>query len=81
MAIETDRTYNLPAGMIVVNVTDMYGSPSVHTIMVAGVPDVNAAVAQILIDSDTAAQTIVQRMVAAGFIAPPEVNAPSVAGS
>lgn len=67
MATETSRTFDLDHGAVFLGVKDSYGKESFHTLYVAGVPDVNAAVAQILIDTDTQATAIRTAMIAAGW--------------
>lgn len=68
MAIELSRTFDLAHGAVVVNIQDEFGNSSFHTLYVAGVPDVNAAVAQLLLDTDTQATTIRNAMIAAGWV-------------
>lgn len=67
MAIEISRTFDLQHGAVVVNIKDQFGNVAPHTLYVAGVPDVNAAVAQLLIDTDTQAEKIRAAMIAAGW--------------
>lgn len=67
MAIEISRTFDLPHGAVVVQIKDQFNNVSFHTLYLAGVPDVNAAVAQLLTDTDTAAAVIRERMIAAGW--------------
>jgi len=67
MATEISRTFDLPHGAVVVQIKDQFDSVSFHTLYLAGVPDVNAAVAQLLTDTDTAAAVIRERMIAAGW--------------
>jgi hypothetical protein len=67
MATEISRTFDRDHGSIAVQVRDSYGHDSFHTIYVAGVPDVDAAVAQLLVDAETQAGVIHARMVAAGW--------------
>ncbi len=69
MATERSRTFDLQHGAVYVQVQDLYGSVSNHTVYVATVPDVNAAIAQMLLDVDTAAEAIHAKMVAAGYVA------------
>lgn len=67
MAIERSRTFDMTSAAVVVGVEDSFGNMSSHTLYLSGVPDVDAAVAQILIDTDTHAAVIRQRMIAAGW--------------
>jgi hypothetical protein len=67
MALEISRTFDLPHGAVVVQIKDQFNTVSVHTLYLSGVPDVDAAVAQLLIDTDTAAAVIRERMIAAGW--------------
>jgi hypothetical protein len=68
MATELSRTFDLQHGSIVVNIKDQFGNVSVHTLYVAGVPDVNAAVTQLLSDVDAQATVIRNAMIAAGWV-------------
>lgn len=67
MAIEVSRTFDLEHGAVVVAVKDSLGHLSSHTLYLNGVPNVNAAIAQLLIDTDVAAALLRQRMIAAGW--------------
>ncbi len=70
MAAELSRTFDHDAAAIHVVVADEYGKQSFHTLYVAGaagVADVDAAIAQILTDTDTQAAVIRARMIAAGW--------------
>lgn len=68
MAIEISRTFDLAHGAVVVNIRDKFGNVSPHTLYVAGVPNVDSAVAQLLIDTDTQAAAIRTAMIAAGWV-------------
>jgi hypothetical protein len=70
MATEISRTFNLQAGAVISQVKDALGNVSLHTIYVSGpngVTDVNAAVAQILTQTDAAAAAIHAAFTAAGW--------------
>lgn len=67
MATEISRTFDLPHGAVIVNIQDKFGNVAPHTLYVAGVPDVNAAVAQLLADTDTQADALRTAMIAAGW--------------
>jgi hypothetical protein len=67
MATEISRTFDLPHGAVIVIIQDKFGNTSPHTLYVAGVPDVNAAVAQLLTDTDTQAEALRTAMIAAGW--------------
>lgn len=67
MATELSRTFDIPHGAVVVNIQDKFGNVSPHTLYVSGVPDVNAAVAQLLADTDTQAEALRAAMIAAGW--------------
>lgn len=69
MAQEISRTFDLAHGAVVLQIRDQFDSISFHTLYLSGVPDVNAAVAQLLTDTDTAAAVIRERMIAAGWVA------------
>lgn len=68
MAIEISRTFDIPHGAVVVQIKDQFSNVSFHTLYLSGVPDVNAAVAQLLVDTDTAAVVIRDRMIKAGWV-------------
>jgi hypothetical protein len=70
MATELSRTFDLAHGAVVVNIQDKFGNVSPHTLYVSSVPNVDAAVAQLLIDTDTQAAALRTAMIAAGWIAP-----------
>lgn len=67
MATEISRTFDLPHGAVVVQIKDQFNNVSFHTLYLAGVPDVNAAVENLLTDTDTASALIRERMIAAGW--------------
>jgi uncharacterized protein (DUF1800 family) len=70
MATEVSRTFDRDAAAVHVVVEDNYHKQSHHTLYVAGasgVADVDAAIAQILTDTDTQAALIRSRMIAAGW--------------
>ena len=67
MAKELSRTFDLPAGAVYLVIQDMYGNLSHHTFYMAGVPDLDSAVTQLLTDTDAQATVIRERMIAAGF--------------
>jgi hypothetical protein len=67
MSKELSRTFDLQHGAVMVNVQDSFGNVSAHTLYLNGVPDVNAAIAQILTDTDAAATLLRNRMIAAGW--------------
>lgn len=68
MATEISRTFDLNLGAVIVQIKDQFGSVSFHTLYLLGVPDVNAAVAQLLTDTDAAAAVIRTRMIQAGWV-------------
>jgi hypothetical protein len=77
MATETSRSFDEARGAVHVQIQNMCGFTSHHTIYVAGangVQDVAAHVAQLIVDVDAQASTIRARMVAAGM---PVSGAPS----
>lgn len=67
MATEISRTFDMAHGAVVVSIQDKFGRVSPHTIYAALVPDINSAVAQLLIDIDTQAETLRANMIAAGW--------------
>jgi hypothetical protein len=67
MASEVSRTFDIPHGAVVVQIADSFGNLSPHTLYLSGVPDVDAAVAQLLTDTEAAAQQLRARLVAAGW--------------
>lgn len=67
MATELSRTFDIPHGAVVSQIKDEFGNTSFHTFYVALVTDVNAAVAQLLIDIDTQAAALRTAMLAAGW--------------
>ena len=70
MAKETSRRFNEAGGAVHVEIENMHGFTSHHTIYVAGangVQDVAAHVAQLLVNVDSQAATIRARMIAAGM--------------
>lgn len=74
MATEVSRTFDHDAAAVYVVVKDKYEKLSHHTLYVsgtAGVADVDAVVATILIEADAQAEVIRARMVAAGWTPTP----------
>ena len=70
MAVETSRTFDLVHGAVVSNVTDSFGTLSVHTLYVTGpnaITDVAEAVAALLVSVEAQAQALRAAMVAAGW--------------
>jgi hypothetical protein len=70
MATETSRRFNEAGGAVHVEIENIHGHTSYHTIYVAGsngVEDVATHVAQLLIDVDAQAAKIRERMIAAGM--------------
>jgi hypothetical protein len=70
MATELSRTFDLPHGRIVVMVEDALSNISSHSIYVSGpqgVSNVEAAIAQILTDTDIACAAIEAAFTAAGW--------------
>jgi len=70
MATEVSRTFDHDRAAVHVVVADNYQKQSFHTLYVAGaagVANVDAAIAQILTDTDTQAALIRTRMIAAGW--------------
>lgn len=67
MATEISRTFDRGRGMVTIAVKDSFGEVSSHAIYVAKVPDVDARIAQLLTDTETQAEVIHERLVAAGW--------------
>jgi hypothetical protein len=67
MAKEISRTFDTGRGAVVVHIEDQHGNVSMHTMYLAQVADVGAAVARTLTDTDTHAAVIHERLLAAGW--------------
>ena len=68
MAKEISRTFDTTLGAVIVNVQDSFGNISPHTVYVLNTPDVEAAIAAVLVACDVASAALMAKFTAAGWI-------------
>jgi hypothetical protein len=68
MSKELSRTFDTKLGAVIVNVEDNFGNVGVHTVYVAGVENVDTAIADVLTATDVATTAIAAKFAAAGWV-------------